>query len=63
MDQSNIEYDSEQLKDVVEAGENYYEESRRAIIVYLDTTIKRFRLAYEHSYLKNENNIEVVRIP
>jgi len=52
----------EQLAQVVNAAERYYESSRQAIVVYWDHATNRYRLSYQSLY-KTENTIEVVRIP
>jgi hypothetical protein len=54
--------DPDQLAKVVLAAEKYYEESRRALVVFWDAAAERYRLDYEYRY-DGEGTIEVVRIP
>jgi hypothetical protein len=56
--------DVKQLVQVLEAGERYYEDSRKRIVVYWDGGAQRYRLAYQDSYPSYDKKcIEVVTIP
>lgn len=64
MQANNIDYDSNQLKKIVEAAEKYYESGRVGIIVYWDVKLKYCRLDYQAIFDKKPaGNIEIVRIP
>lgn len=56
--------DPKQLVLILEAGEKYYEQARKPIVVFWDTQANRYRLAYiSLMNFADARFIEVVRIP